>query len=56
MNYSSKKPLLYILFCIIFFVSCATTGKLSKIRLEMAKSEVQSSIGNPVALRGSIRN
>lgn len=56
MNHSSKKSSLYILLCIIFFVSCATTGKLSKIRLEMTKPEVQSSIGNPAVVRGSMRN
>jgi hypothetical protein len=56
MNCDFIKLLLYILLCIGLSVSCATTGKLSNLKLEMTKPEVRSSIGKPTVVRGAMRN
>jgi hypothetical protein len=44
------------LLVVSFLISCATTGKLLKVNLDMTKEEVINAIGKPDAARGAMRN
>lgn len=44
-----------VLICLLVF-SCATTGKLINLNLDMTKQDVITSIGKPDVARGSMRN
>jgi hypothetical protein len=45
-----------LVFSLVFFVACATTGNLRKLELGMTKDEVVDKLGEPAAARGSMRN
>jgi len=49
-----KKIMIFVFILLIF--SCATTGQLMRIRLDMTRPQVVSAMGDPTAFRGAITN
>jgi hypothetical protein len=56
MKYGFNKFLLCALMYTISFIGCTKTGKLTDLKLYITKSEVRLAIGDPLDVRGTIKN